>query len=88
MPSLRAGEIKLMKEPITAHMMCMFCPRQAWGQARVGSWLVSDERWAAAGFKPTDVACRKCLAKREANVTQPVWTKAMQRKFEKLIKEK
>ncbi len=50
----------MSNEPITAHMMCMSCPRRAWG-GRLGSWLVSDERWAAAGFKPTDVACRKCL---------------------------
>lgn len=52
-----------MKEPITAHMMCMFCPRRAWG-GRLGSWLVSDEGWAAAGLKPTDVACWKCYQKR------------------------
>ena len=76
-----------MKEPVTAHMMCMFRPRQAWG-GRLGSWLVSDDRWAAAGFKPTDVACRKCLAKREAKITPPAETKAMQRAFEKLIEER
>lgn len=72
-----------MKEPVTAHMMCMFCPERAWG-GRLGSWLVSDDRWAAAGFKPTDVACRKCLAKREVNTTPPDETE-MQRKFEQII---
>ncbi len=46
------------------YQKCMFCPRRAWG-GRLGSWLVSDERWTAAGFKPTDVACRKCLEKRD-----------------------
>ena len=43
-------------------MMCMFCPKRAWG-GRLGSWLVSDEGWAFAGFKPTDVACWKCYQK-------------------------
>ena len=52
-----------MKEPVTAHMMCMFCPRRAWG-GHLGSWLVSDESWATAGLKPTDVACWKCYHKR------------------------
>jgi hypothetical protein len=71
-----------MKEPITAHMMCMFCPKRAWG-GRLGSWLVADDRWAAAGFKPTDVACRKCLEKRAPNVTPS--TAADDKKMEDLF---
>lgn len=42
---------------------CQECGQQAYG-GRLGSWMVRDDIWAAAGYKPTDVACAKCLEDR------------------------
>jgi hypothetical protein len=30
---------------------------------RRSSWRVSDVLWSAAGYKPTDIACKRCLFK-------------------------
>jgi hypothetical protein len=42
---------------------CQECRAKAYGP-RIGSWLVYDEVWKAAGYKKTDIACKSCLTKR------------------------
>ena len=47
---------------------CQECGRKAYG-SHVGSppgssWRVADNIWKAAGYKPSDVACKACLVKR------------------------
>jgi hypothetical protein len=42
---------------------CNECGKVAYG-GRVGSWLISDQLWAAAGYSPTDVACKACTSRR------------------------
>jgi hypothetical protein len=49
---------------------CDECGKRAWG-GRLGSWLVSDKLWKAAGYRPSDVACRACLRKRLAKFRNP-----------------
>ena len=46
--------------------LCQECGAKAYGgpKDREPSWVVADKVWKAAGYKPSDVAYEKCLAKR------------------------
>jgi hypothetical protein len=46
---------------------CQECGKKAYGDGRLGSWLVPDAIWKAAGYQPTDVACKRCLVRRLRN---------------------
>ena len=47
----------------TKRQICQECGQRAWG-GRFGSWRVADKIWAAAGYKPSDIACWDCLNER------------------------
>src|SRR5580693_2544631 len=58
-------EKKLSKKAMRmlARRLCHWCGNRAWG-GRLGSWLINDDLWKAAGYLPTDVACLSCLTRR------------------------
>jgi hypothetical protein len=74
---LRRGLTPEAIELIIKNQTCQECGGQAWG-AKYGkpSWYVDDKVWAAAGYKPEDIACQHCLGVRlrarfELNPVEP-----------------
>ena len=62
---VQQGHTKGQIDATIKQQTCQDCGNRAWG-GPLGSWLVFDEAWAAAGFTGYlgGVVCKSCLGKR------------------------